>query len=218
MKLVVENLDAYRGEELIFTDVNFCVDGGNALIVAGPNGVGKSTLLKVLAGLLPYSSPSANSVAKIGLESREQEYSDRPLAEICHYLGHENAMKPALSVEENLDFWQQHFDNPAMPIDDALEEVGLPGIGHIPFGHLSTGQRRRVAICRLLINARPLWLLDEPTSGLDKSSEQRLAGIMEDHLADGGMIVAATHLPLGLKNCQTLTFKQQNFTAQGTLA
>ena len=113
-------------------------------------------------------------------------------------------MKTALTVEENLVFWRQFNGEPHLEPDEALEMVGLGDIGHLPFGYLSTGQKRRVSIARLLVSYRPLWLLDEPTAGLDAASEAQFAALMQAHLEDGGMIMAATHLPLGLDGAQEL--------------
>ncbi|RWC88198.1 MAG: heme ABC exporter ATP-binding protein CcmA [Mesorhizobium sp.] len=125
----------------------------------------------------------------------------------CHYLGHQNAMKTALSVAENLRFWREFHGEGRLGVEEALETVGLGGIGHLPFGYLSTGQRRRAAIAKLLVSHRPLWLLDEPTAGLDKASEGRFAGLMQEYCAEGGMIVAATHLPLGLEGARELQMR-----------
>ncbi len=107
-------------------------------------------------------------------------------------------MKPALSVRENLLFWQNFNGEPRLDIDKALEAVDLPGVEHLPFGYLSTGQKRRVSIAKLLVSHRPLWIVDEPTAGLDKASEARFAELMRDHMHEGGMVIAATHIPLGL--------------------
>ena len=126
------------------------------------------------------------------------------IASAVHYLGHLNAMKTALSVAENLRFWHDFSGTGPLYVEGALDTVGLGGIGHLPFGYLSTGQRRRAAIANLLLSHRPLWLLDEPTAGLDKASEERFAGLMERHCAEGGIVVAATHLPLGLDGAQEL--------------
>lgn len=108
-------------------------------------------------------------------------------------------MKTALSVEENLTFWRDFCGEPHLGVGEALEMVGLPGIGHLPFGYLSTGQRRRASIARLLVSWRPVWLLDEPTAGLDAASEKQFSALMAAHLEDGGIVVAATHVPLGLE-------------------
>lgn len=195
MRLIVENLAAERGGSTIFTNTGFSLASGGSLVVTGPNGSGKSTLLRVVAGLLPASRGS------VRLEGADAEAS---VASVTHYLGHENAMKTALTVSENLVFWQQFLGEPMMTVDEALGVVGLSGTGHLPFGYLSTGQRRRAAIARMLVSRRDIWLVDEPTSGLDAASEARFAGIMADHVKGGGMLVAATHLPLGLKGAETL--------------
>ncbi|WP_027059376.1 heme ABC exporter ATP-binding protein CcmA [Mesorhizobium loti] len=194
MRLIAENLGGERGGESVFSRVGFDLGEGQALVVTGPNGSGKSTLLRIIAGLLPVAE------GRLLLEGGGEAFPS--VASACHYLGHQNAMKPALSVVENLRFWRDFNGNGDVGVEEALEEVGLGGLGHLPFGYLSTGQRRRAAIAKLLVNHRPLWLLDEPTAGLDKVSEARFAGLMERHCGDGGMIVAATHLPLGIDGAE----------------
>jgi len=196
MRLAVVDLAGERGGEPVFAGVSFLLVPHGSLVITGPNGAGKSTLLRVLAGLLP---PASGSIAwEVGGE-------DWPtLAGSMHYLGHHNAMKPALTVGENLGFWRSFHGSPRAGVAEALDKVGLSGIGHLPFGYLSTGQKRRASIAKLLVSYRPLWLLDEPTSGLDRASEARFAELMEEHIAGGGMIVAATHLPLGLGGAKTL--------------
>lgn len=196
MRLTAEGIEGRRGGETIFSGVGFALGEGDGLIVTGPNGAGKSTLLRVLAGLLPL----AHGV--LALEDGGEEFPSVESA--CHYLGPDNAMKTALTVSENLAFWQDFFGRPHLSIVEALEMVGLETIAHLPFGYLSTGQRRRVAIAKLLVSHRPVWLLDEPTSGLDKHSETQFSELMRMHLLGGGMLVAATHLPLGLEGVQGL--------------
>lgn len=191
MRLIAEELSGERGGESVFSNVGFSLDNGQALLVTGPNGSGKSTLLRIVAGLLPAAT------GRMALEGGGEAFPS--IASACHYLGHQNAMKPTLSVTENLSFWRDFCGETQLGIEEALEAVGLAGIGHLPFGYLSTGQRRRAAIARLLVSHRPLWLLDEPTAGLDKASEQRFAALMTAHCRDGGLIVAATHLPLGIE-------------------
>ena len=130
------------------------------------------------------------------LEDGGAEFPD--IASGCPYLGHDNGMKAALTVAENLAFRRDFLGRPFLEIEEALDEVGLPAVGHLPYGYLSTGQRRRVAIAGLLVAYRPVWLLDEPSAGLDATSERRLAALIGAHLEDGGIVVAATHLPLGI--------------------
>jgi heme exporter protein A len=196
MRLIADNLAGERSGELVFSGITFDRGQGEALVVTGPNGAGKSTLLRVIAGLLPAASGS------VRFEGGAEPFPDVRAA--IHFLGPMNAMKTALTVEENLSFWQAFNGEKRLNVSEALEAVGLGTIGHLPFGYLSTGQRRRASIARLLVSHRPVWLLDEPTSGLDKASEARFAGLMRNHLNDGGIIIAATHMPLGLDGVKTL--------------
>lgn len=196
MRLIAENLGGERGGESVFSGIGFALEEAHALVVTGPNGSGKSTLLRVIAGLLPVAE------GRLLLEGGGETFPS--VASACHYLGHQNAMKAALSVAENLRFWRDFNGSGPADVQEALETVGLGAIGHLPFGYLSTGQRRRASIAKLLVSQRPLWLLDEPTAGLDKASEARFAGMMAKHCAEGGIIVAATHLPLGLDGAREL--------------
>jgi len=192
---MVTDLAGERGGETVFSGIGFSLASGEALVVTGPNGAGKSTLLRVIAGLLPVASGRIDFAG-------DPEFPE--LASSLHYLGHQNAMKTVLTVGENLSFWQQFGGAPHLSVQDALETVGLGDIGHLPFGYLSTGQRRRAAIAKLLVNFRPIWLLDEPTAALDKASEAQFTALMQAHCEDGGMMVAATHLPLGLEGAKRL--------------
>jgi len=196
MRLVVENLAGDRGGEPVFDGIGFTLSPGECLVVTGENGTGKSTLLRIVAGLL---GPADGTIR---LESGGEEWPD--VMSACHYLGDRNAMKPALTVAENLRFRQDFLGHPLLTVEEALDEVNLPSVASLPFGYLSTGQRRRIAIAGLLVAYRPLWLLDEPTSGLDLGSERRFAALMRAHLDDGGIIVAATHVPLGIEGAKGL--------------
>ncbi|MER9418642.1 heme ABC exporter ATP-binding protein CcmA [Mesorhizobium sp. M0306] len=196
MRLIAENLGGERGGETVFSGIEFALGAGQALVVTGPNGAGKSTLLRIIAGLLPVAA------GRVRFEGGGEDFPSA--ASACHYLGHLNAMKTALSVTENLRFWRDFSGAGSAGVEEALETVGLGGIGHLPFGYLSTGQRRRAAIAKLLVSHRPLWLLDEPTAGLDKVSEERFGGLMRKHLESGGIVVAATHLPLGIEGAKGL--------------
>ncbi|UVK39723.1 heme ABC exporter ATP-binding protein CcmA [Mesorhizobium sp. AR10] len=196
MRLIAENLGGERGGETVFSGIDFALAEGQALIVTGPNGAGKSTLLRIIAGMLPVAE------GHVSIEGGGEDFPT--VAAACHYLGHQNAMKTALNVTENLRFWRDFSGDGLLSVEEALETVGLDGIGHLPFGYLSTGQRRRAAIAKLLVSQRPLWLLDEPTAGLDKASEERFGAVMEKHLGDGGIVVAATHLPLGIEGAKEL--------------
>ena len=200
MKLIGNELSVERGEDLIFSDLSFGVSSGEALIVRGPNGAGKSTLLRAVAGLLPLLSGS------LTVEDKDNEFGGAELPQLCHYLGHDNAMKAAMSVGENLKFWQEFAGQPHLDIEEALDMVGLSGLDAVPFAHLSTGQRRRIGIARLLVSYRPVWLLDEPTSGLDSPSQAQFEALMKAHLEDDGIIIAATHIPLEIGAFKELVF------------
>ncbi len=195
ISLVVEGLSAKRGEDLIFHDISFVLPVGQALVVTGPNGSGKSTLLRVLAGLLTAES---GKVQLVGVSSD----IGHP-RELCHYLGHRNAMKRELTVEENLSFWKSFMSDSAsgsgISIEEATEALGLGGISHLPFGYLSAGQQRRMAMAKLLVAYRPVWILDEPTAALDAKADLLFAELVERHLGAGGIVVAATHQPLGVE-------------------
>ncbi len=194
MQLTAENLVCSRDGREVFAGVNFSVPGGEALVVTGRNGAGKSSLLRILAGLI---SIAAGRLALTGAEN------DATLAEQSHYLGHQDAVKPSLSVSENLRFWAE-FLGGRDAIEAALEAVDLVPLADLPAAYLSAGQRRRLSIARLVAVQRPVWLLDEPTSALDVPSQKRLAELMRSHLAGGGMIVAAAHGPIGLERAREL--------------
>lgn len=197
MRIIAENLRGDRGGQIIFEGIGFVLTRQDCLTVTGPNGSGKSTLLRIVAGLLRAAA------GHVRLEEGEPDWSD--LAAAAHYLGHLNAMKPALSVADNLSFWRAFLGRSGQSVTEALDRVGLEGVGDLPFGYLSTGQKRRAAIARLLVSHRPIWLLDEPTSGLDEASRSRLLDVMNAHLKSGGIILAATHVPLGLDQAQELS-------------
>ncbi|WP_160007894.1 heme ABC exporter ATP-binding protein CcmA [Rhizobium sp. 18055] len=201
MHVEATNLSARRGEDLIFEGVSFRLESGEALVLTGKNGSGKSTLLRVLAGLL---QPEKGIVAV----SDSHGKAERNLGEISHYLGHRNAMKSELTVAENLIFWRDFLGDidgvSSFSVEDAAEAVGLPGIAHLPFGYLSAGQQRRFAFAKLLIAHRPVWLLDEPTAALDTSADALFAGLIEAHRKAGGIVIAATHQPLGLADAREL--------------
>lgn len=201
MHLDASNLAARRGEDLIFADVSFRLDAGEALVLTGKNGSGKSTLLRVVAGLL---RPERGTVEFT--DSRGQ--TDWITREVSHYLGHRNAMKSELTVSENLAFWQNFLGDvlgaSELSIEDAAEAVGLSDITHLPFGYLSAGQQRRFAFAKLLVAYRPVWILDEPTAALDASADRLFADLIDDHRRKGGIVVAATHQPLGLQRAREL--------------
>lgn len=186
-RLVAAGLALDRGGRRLFEDVSFAVEAGESLVVTGPNGAGKSSLLRVVAGLL---APSEGTVRLAGGDD------ELPLAAQVHYLGHLDAVKPSLSVAEALGFWAVYLGGGRDRVDDALEAVGLSALADLPSAYLSAGQRRRLALARLIAAPRPLWLLDEPTAALDAAAERRLGDLIRDHVSGGGIVVAATHAEL----------------------
>jgi heme exporter protein A len=200
MKLSGHDLACIRGGRRVFYGVRFSIAAGGALILTGPNGAGKSSLLRLIAGLI---HPAEGGVT---LEGGDPELS---VGEQSHYVGHVDPLKPALTVTENLAFWAR-FLNGARAIDEAalvergLETVGLADLARLPAGYLSAGQRRRLSLARMLAAPRPIWLLDEPSTALDAASQERLQRVMHTHLSAGGLIIAATHGPLGLAEPQEL--------------
>jgi heme exporter protein A len=193
MRLEGSDLACVRGGREVFAGLDFAVPQGEALLVTGRNGAGKSSLLRMIAGLV--------RTARGRIELREGS-PELTLAEQVHYLGHLDALKPALTVVENLDFWMRYLGGAAAP--EALAAVGLDGVSDLPAAYLSAGQRRRLSLARLIAVKRPVWLLDEPTSALDRAAQQHLATLMLDHLAGGGLIVAAAHGPIGLQRAREL--------------
>ena len=200
MKLSGHDLACIRGGRRVFRGVGFSIAARQALVLTGPNGAGKSSLLRMIAGLI---RPAEGSIA---LEDGDPELS---VGEQCHYVGHVDPLKPALTVTENLAFWAR-FLNGAREVDEAalveqgLEAVGLADLARLPAGYLSAGQRRRLSLARVLAVPRPIWLLDEPSTALDAASQERLQRVMQTHLSGGGLIVAATHGPLGLAEPEEL--------------
>jgi heme exporter protein A len=191
MRLLGRGVKCVRGGREVFSALDFEISSGEALAVTGPNGLGKTSLLRLTAGLLTTAAGS------IDLEGGEAELT---LSEQAHYLGHRDAMKPALSVLENLTFWRDFLGGMAFDAMESLVSVGLDHAAHLPTAYLSAGQRRRLSIARLLTARRPIWLLDEPTSALDAAGQRLFATLMDDHLARGGLIIAATHAPLGVES------------------
>jgi heme exporter protein A len=198
LRLDVDNLACNRGERRIFSGVSFSLAAGEALIVTGRNGAGKSTLLDLLAGRL---HPAGGRIALSGA-------GDRTLPECLHYVGHRDALKSALTARENLDFARDFLGDAALTAREALEVVGLAHAAGLPVAYLSAGQRRRIALARLLVAHRPLWLLDEPTSALDTASQGTLLGLMEEHRDRGGLVIATTHAPLALRDAKEVRIER----------
>jgi heme exporter protein A len=202
MRLAAKAIAIERGGRTILTGLSFEARSGTALLIIGPNGAGKSSLLRALAGLLPLAA---------GALSLEGGAGDASIGEQAHYLGHADALKSALTAGENLAFWAAMLGGaePGMRIArEALARLGLAHAANFPVRALSAGQKRRVALARLLVARRPIWLLDEPTSALDAAAQALFAAIMREHLAGGGLILAATHGAICLDGAAELALGQ----------
>jgi heme exporter protein A len=195
MQLSVADLTCRRGGRELFSGLSFSLAGGEALVVTGRNGSGKSSLLRLVAGLLRAEG------GRISLEGGDPEAS---IGEQAHYLGHQDALKPSLTVEENLQFWGAYLGPAEKEPEHALERLGLSELADLPAAYLSAGQRRRLSLARLITVHRPIWLLDEPASPLDAEGQVRLADLIQLHLTRGGLILAAAHGPVGLVTAQEL--------------
>ena len=229
--LAVDEIVVRRGEATVIDRLSFSVQPGDALLLTGPNGSGKTTLIRALAGLLPVDSGTMRLTCDERLTAPGE--ADDPLAVHCHYIGHVNAAKAQFTVRETVSFWasvlasdvsdhrqerdKQNTGSDAA-IDTALEAVGLFALGDIPVRYLSQGQQRRVAIARLLAVHRPVWLLDEPSVSLDSANVDRLVSFGNAHLDRGGVIVAATHIPLAFRGVRELRLERAVGNAAGDLA
>ncbi len=206
MRLSAWDLTIERGGRRIVVGLSFTADEGAALIVTGPNGAGKSSLLRALCGFLPLERGG------FALEGADAE---RSLGEQAHYLGHADGVKGALTAGENLAFAAAMLGGQSSRDAGraALAQVGLAHAIDFPARLLSAGQRRRVALARLLTADRRLWLLDEPATALDAAAQAALKAIMQTHLRGGGIIVAAAHAPLGLEGARELRLGATEGTA-----
>jgi heme exporter protein A len=198
MRLCASNIAIDRGGRRLLSNLTFEMGRGEALTIVGPNGAGKTSLLRALAGLAPLAE---------GALSNDAGDDDAALGEKAHYLGHANALKDSLTPRENLEFWAATLalglDGRMTPLA-AIERLGLAHVLDFPVRALSEGQKRRIALARLLIAYRPIWLLDEPMTALDDAAQQRFSEIMREHLAGGGLVVATTHAPLDLPGARQL--------------
>jgi heme exporter protein A len=197
--LQAAGLDVERGGRLIIDDLSFELKPGQAMLLNGQNGAGKTTLIRAIAELLPVrrgriAMTGSGAVSGSGAVTRAE--ADERLSEQCHYVAHMNAAKPELTVRENLRFWARFLGGAEDAEHMALDQLRLRALADIPVRYLSAGQQRRVAIGRLLVVRRPLWLLDEPSVSLDAANTARLVELGNEHLAAGGMIIAATHITL----------------------
>jgi heme exporter protein A len=188
-----ENLACVRGERLIFSDIEFALDAGEVLVVTGANGSGKTSLLRIVCGLL---EAAAGEIRWNGSSARA--LGDDFFAELA-YLGHHNGLKDDLSATETMRVWAgvSGITVDRAAARQALARMGLAGREDLPVRWLSQGQKRRAAIARLLVAERPLWVLDEPLAGLDRASTVTVEALLQEHLANGGMAILTTHQDLG---------------------
>lgn len=195
-KLRGQKLACIRGDKPLFSNLDFELSPGRALILRGANGSGKSSLMKIIAGLLRAQSGALLADGPDVLGQDVLNDKDWISRHIC-YLAHKNGMKPEMTVGENLTFWArlEHHDG---DIREQAQKLGIDHCLDLPVSYLSSGQARRAALTRILCHPANIWLLDEPTVGLDHNGVELLSGLMDDHLTNGGMIIAATHIELGL--------------------
>src|SRR5687768_4967125 len=192
----VRNLTVERGGRTLFSELSIEVAGGGLVLLRGPNGAGKTSLLLALAGLL---RPEAGKI-----EYREAGTS-APRAALAHLLLVQNGVKGKLTVAENLSFWRAVNGPSGDELGAALMRVGLGGLEDIEAGHLSTGQQRRLALARLLVSRRTIWLLDEPTAALDAQGEALVGALIGEHLNGGGLAIVATHHDLAVDPSEIIT-------------
>lgn len=208
-----KDLLCIRGERIVFTDLGFTLDGGGAMILRGPNGSGKSSLLRLMAGL---GRPVEGMLRWNGNDIRTDLTAHRARSV---YVGHADGVKSALTVRENLAFWAGLGDGGSR-VQDAIDRMGLSALADVAGRFLSAGEKRRLALARLLVRDAPLWLLDEPTVGLDSGALDIFESLLAGHCASGGMVAVSTHTPIRLAPAQEIqlgdfTVARMNLEAAG---
>jgi heme exporter protein A len=203
--LVAEDLACQRGERLVFAGLSFRLSVGEALLLIGPNGSGKTSLLRVLATLIPPAGGRL-SWGAVPIEADTAAYRAA-----LHYVGHQDGVKPGLTPRETLAFWMtlRGIESSRAPLllDEALGAFALETVADWPCRWLSAGQRRRLALARLVSSPASIWLLDEPTSALDRDSQLRLERAIAMHRAAGGLVAVASHTPLDIPGAEIVSLE-----------
>jgi len=191
--LEIASLSVWRGERMLFRDLAFSLSAGRTLALEGPNGAGKTSLLRAIAGFL---EPREGTI-RVALEDGTHIDGGEERARYMGWLGHQDGAKPQMTPQEALDFHANFYGN-TVDVGVALKTVGLARVRELPVQFLSAGQKRRLALARLSLSARPIWLLDEPLAALDAAGKSLVNEMIVTHCRAGGLVVAATHEPLGL--------------------
>lgn len=202
--LDIDGLALWRGERMLFRDLSLTLDAGRTLALEGPNGSGKTSLLRAIAGFL---EPRAGSIRVRMTDGRVLDGSDTRGAAVG-WLGHHDGAKSQMTALETLSFYARYYGRSDGTPGDALAAVGLARMRDLPVHYLSAGQKRRLALARLTLAPRPLWLLDEPLAALDAAGKMLAADMIAAHARAGGIVIAATHEPLGV-DCATLSLAQR---------
>jgi len=197
-----QDLVCVRSERTVFRHLNFDLKAGGALTLIGPNGSGKSSLLRMMAGLLQPANGTMNWFEDDTTEDTTEDMDVHGAR--LHYVGHHDAVKPVLTVAENIGFWARLRDGGEDTIRDALDVFDIKHLYDIPGRFLSAGQKRRVNLARIIAAPAPLWLLDEPTTALDKATIKRLEAAIQDHRDAGGMVVLSTHADVNTPGAEIL--------------
>lgn len=190
-RLAFDRVACLRGERLLFEGLSFALAPGEAALLTGPNGAGKSSLMRIAAGLLPASA---------GMVEREGGLA---------FAGEAAALDAQLPLARALGYWAKLDGARDGAVDAALDAMGIAGLAPVPVRMLSTGQRKRAALARVIAGRAAIWLLDEPGNGLDSAATARLAAAMAAHRADGGIVMVATHQPLDLPGAQSIALGSQ---------
>jgi heme exporter protein A len=212
LQLCADSLAVEAGPLRLFEAMSFRLKSGEALILRGPNGSGKTSLLKAIAGLYPLAAGEIKFQADAAGEN-DVVYN---IAENCHFLGHKNGLKGERTIRQNLAFFASFEGAPKARINAAAATLNLMPLLDLPVGLLSAGQARRAAFARLLIGARPIWLLDEPTSALDDISRGIIEASCRAHLKTGGLLLVSTHLPFFSDADMIQVLQMADFTASAS--